>query len=60
MKRILAMILAAVMILSLAACGGNGGAGGSSAKADTTADGFKVEDYTWERSPEATSMPAEN
>ncbi|MBQ6544985.1 MAG: extracellular solute-binding protein [Lachnospiraceae bacterium] len=55
MKKLLAMLLAAVMVLSLAACGGAGGAGGSgggdAAKVDTTAEGFKIADYTWETQP---------
>ena len=46
MKKLLAMLLAAVMVLSLAACGGAGGSGGSgggdAAKVDTTAEGFRL------------------
>jgi len=44
MKRVIAMLLAAVMVLSLAACSG----GAKTSKSDTTAEGFKIADYTWE------------
>lgn len=49
MKKVIAMLLAAVMVLSLAACGSSGG--GTAGKADTTAAGFKIGDYTWETQP---------
>jgi len=44
MKRVIAMLLAAVMVLSLAACSG----GAKASKSETTVDGFNVADYTWE------------
>ena len=49
MKKVIAMLLAAVMVLSLAACGSSDG--GAAGKTDTTAEGFKVADYTWETQP---------
>jgi len=64
MKKLLAMLLAAVMVLSLAACGGAGGSGGSgggdAAKVDTTAEGFKIADYTWETQPGSNKYEAES
>ncbi len=36
MKKILAMLLAGMMVMSLAACGGNGGDTGSNSQADAT------------------------
>lgn len=38
------MLLAAVMVVTLAACSG----GAKASKADTTAEGFKIAEYTWE------------
>lgn len=48
MKKVIAMLLAAAMVLSLAACGSTGSAAG---KADTTAEGFKIAEHTWETQP---------
>ena len=61
MKRILAMLLAAVMVLGLAACGGNGNAGTTAAPADTTksAEGTTAADKETEATTPAESEGGE-
>lgn len=57
MKKIFAIMLAAAMVLSLAACGGNGEANQTSEPADTTAAPVVTEAPTEPEAAEVTEAP---